>query len=301
MLDWLTPGVGTAIGAVGQLAGGIMQNAANAKQASAQMAFQERMVNQQNDFSREMFNSQLGAQRNLNAEARNWDAHMQGTAYQRAMNDMRSAGLNPMLAYMKGGAGTGSIGAGSAPSGSVPGAPSGAQARMENVTGGLASTAMEAAKLTPAVRLLQTQANQGQAQTDLIHHQKALVDAQTEQAKTNTALQAWQSWTEQGRRGLVDAETKRARAAAGLSSVQAESTQQEVTRFQNYGPNTTPGDLAAFGEAVLRRGAGPVAERPQLTPPGVGLPAPSRQSPGNLPQGSVGSTLRRLFGVNPAQ
>lgn len=96
---------------------------------SANNAFYRSMLtlNEQNRFSANeaeksrAFNA-LEAQKN-----RDWQTQMSNTAYQRAMTDMKAAGLNPVLAFQQGGASspTGSFATSSSPSSGGAGAAQG--------------------------------------------------------------------------------------------------------------------------------------------------------------------------------
>jgi len=147
----IAPGVGTVIGAGMGLIGDIFSssqqssaqehaNQTNQQIAKDQMSFQERMSN---------------------------------TAYQRSMADMRAAGLNPILAYSKGGAST----------------PSGASTTVDAVDpviSRVASSAQDAAQMYQSVRSQEANIAQTQAQTEVA--KAAAVRGLTE-AKTATLTQ----------------------------------------------------------------------------------------------------------------
>jgi hypothetical protein len=118
--------ISAGIGAASSLFGGNQQNQANSAQAEANRAFQAEQSRQSMDFSAEQAKIQ-----------RDFQERTRANQYQTAVADIKAAGLNPMLAYAQGGAGTLSGAAGSGAAGS------GAQAHMENVLGKVGNSAKE--------------------------------------------------------------------------------------------------------------------------------------------------------------
>lgn len=127
----LGSGVSSAISAHDSREATVEQNQLNTAQADKQMAFQRDQQDRAHAFS----SQQIAAQRE-------YESGMSNSAYQRAIADMRAAGLNPMLAYHQGGASTPS-------SPSPAGTTGGPGARAEMAAPGLAAvnTALTAAKL----------------------------------------------------------------------------------------------------------------------------------------------------------
>ncbi len=81
------------------------------------------------------------ANREMAREQMRFQERMSGTSYQRAVEDMKLAGINPMLAYAQGGASS----------------PGGQTARMEDVLGPAVSSAMSMMRMKKELKLLDAQ------------------------------------------------------------------------------------------------------------------------------------------------
>lgn len=162
--------------------------------------------------------TQQEAQRN-----RDWQKMMSDTSYQRAVKDMRAAGINPMLAYAQGGSST----------------PSGAMASYSNPLDTSAYTLNESESIRNLKQAQQSQIELNKSQSELNSTASALNESKEKTEETTRAVNAANVLESATRQQLNQASAQQAQQqTAKLIQDVLNSIKLTDAQVENYTANT---------------------------------------------------------------
>lgn len=149
-------------------------------------------------------------------EQMGFQERMSGSAYQRAVRDMKLAGINPMLAYEQGGASS----------------PGGASATMESTLGPAVSSAQHARRLTQELRNMKEANKVAKADVNLKYTQTAKERAVANQAQSAAHLNVQHEFESEARTELLKLDRVSAKVRAEVSASAVGKSAAYLTRIR---------------------------------------------------------------------